>query len=95
MRGRNVAGIVHVEALAEIVHHVAGEAELRALGALHVLGKAQRDGEHRRDEQGDERQNLSAARPREFGAEGDKTASARATAMNSNSRSMESPSLVK
>ena len=37
MPGGDVTRIIHVEALAEIVHDVAGEAELRAGGAFHVF----------------------------------------------------------
>ncbi len=71
MLGRNIAGIVHVKALAEVVHHVAGEAELRALGALHVLGEAKSGGQHGQDKQSYERQDFSAADARQFNPQTD------------------------
>jgi len=50
MPGRYVAGIIDMQALPEVMHHVAGKAELRTLGAFHVLGKSQPCRQHWRDE---------------------------------------------
>ncbi len=70
MRGRCVAGIVDVKAASKIMHDVAGEAELRAGGALHVLGVAESDGHYRQNEECNEGQNFPAACAREFGTRG-------------------------
>ena len=70
MPGWDVARIIHVKALAEIVHDMAGEAELSAGGALHVLGVTEADRHNWQDKESDEGQNFSASYPRKFGASG-------------------------
>ena len=70
MLGRDVTRVVDVEAAAEIVHNVAGEAELRAGGALHVFRVTQSNRHCGQNEKRRKGQNLAASLSREFGAGG-------------------------
>src|SRR4029079_3430176 len=53
------------------VHNVAGEAELRAFGAFHVLGETESGGQHRQDKESHERQDFSAADTRQLNPQTD------------------------
>src|SRR5580765_4174609 len=64
----DVAGIVDMETLAEVVHDVAGEAKLRRLRTVHLLREPGPRRHYRQREQRDEREHLAFAGAREVGA---------------------------
>src|ERR1700692_719271 len=65
--GRDVTRVIDVEAAAEIGHHVAGKAELRARGSLHVFRVAQSNTHYWQNKERHKGQNLAAPHSREFG----------------------------
>src|SRR5208337_3595950 len=66
--GRNVVGIVDVEALAVARHGVAGNTKLSLFGTLDVCGHASADAEKRQNEEGNEDKNFLSRANRPDGA---------------------------
>jgi hypothetical protein len=63
MRGSEIPLIVHVETPAVVRHDMTGKAELSAMGAFHLPGKAHQKGQRWEEEERDEGQYLAAASP--------------------------------
>jgi hypothetical protein len=72
VNGGDVAFIVNVETVAEIIHNVTREAEVGGFGPRHLFFEAQAHANRGKDEKADEGHHLSFLGLGEFGPQSDK-----------------------
>ena len=71
VRGRQIRGIVHVQALAVRLHDVACQTERRLLGTVDVFRSSPRHAQHRQNQKCHERQHFALAAVRDRRADSD------------------------